>query len=106
MKIRIEDITEEGIALDVLEEVAALTAIAGKLDFTIPSPVKAHLEITKTGADVFVRGTVDATLGFVCGRCLKAFEQKVTGDINVLFAKGTEKAREKEARRGMDVNLL
>ncbi|MBI5969744.1 MAG: DUF177 domain-containing protein [Deltaproteobacteria bacterium] len=107
MKIRIEDITEEGLTLDVVEEGAALTAVAGSLDFTIPGQVKARLEITKTGADVFVRGSLDAALGFVCGRCLKAFEQKSGGAFNLFFTREAEKAREKELHAGdMDVNLL
>lgn len=107
MKIRIEDITEEGLSLDVVEEGSELAAAAGNLDFTIPSPVKAHLEVTKTGSDVFVRGDITATLGFVCGRCLKAFEQKTSTDFNLFFTREAEKAREKELHAGdIDVNLL
>jgi len=107
MKIRIEDITEEGLTLDVAEEGAAIAAIAGGLDFTIASPVKAHLEITKTGSDVFVRGDVETTLEFVCGRCLRAFEQKIDTGFNLFFTREAEKAREKELHAGdLDVNLL
>src|SRR3990172_4886271 len=107
MIIRIDDIPEEGLSLDIDEEGAELEKLAEGLDFSILSPVRAHLDVTATGSDVFVRGSLDSRLRLVCSRCLKEFEYALKTPFYLLFSKEREGGREKELTTSdMEVNYV
>ncbi|MBI5492287.1 MAG: DUF177 domain-containing protein [Deltaproteobacteria bacterium] len=108
MKIKIEDITDNGLSVDVSEEGNKIEAIAGgKLDFSIPSPVDAHLEFTKTDGNVYVAGDLKAKIRLNCSRCLKEFEEPLTTSFTDFFVRGSEKEKEKELRQeDLEVNYL
>lgn len=107
MKIKIDDIPEDGLSVDVAAEGAVLSSLAGGLDFSFLSPVTAHLDITGTDDRVFVQGRLNILLSFDCSRCLKPFEYGMDTGFSVYFVKGTEKDREKELKpEDLDVNYL
>lgn len=107
MKIDIEDISEAGLSVDVSASSAELSAIAGKLDFTLSAPVQAHLEMSRTGAEVLVSGEIQAALGFVCSRCLKEFEYQVDSAFSLSYTRARQTEKEKELTKAdFDVNVL
>jgi uncharacterized protein len=78
MKILIEDIPDEGLDID-LEEKMDIE------DLTLFSPVTGHIEISRTGNEIVVRGGLHAELGLRCSRCLKDFDRRVDIPISALY---------------------
>ncbi|MBI1912804.1 MAG: DUF177 domain-containing protein [Deltaproteobacteria bacterium] len=108
MKIDIYDIPEDGLTLDLTEEGKALEEVAGgKLDFRFASTVAAHLELSKTDGDIFVRGDVKTTLKLSCSRCLKDFDYGFSSTFTDFYSKKREAEKEKELKpEDMEVNYL
>jgi uncharacterized protein len=98
MKIKIDDIPEEGLSLDIEEDWKAIEKLAGKVDFSIPSPVKAHLDITRSGAMVGVSGEVKADVAASCSRCLKDFTFTVDACFERQLLREGAEEREKELK--------
>ena len=78
MKILIEDITDEGLSLD-LEEKFRLD------DVSLSSPVKAHLELQKIGQEIIISGLITTVAEFQCSRCLKDFRNNMDIPMNVVY---------------------
>ncbi|VAV84358.1 COG1399 protein, clustered with ribosomal protein L32p [hydrothermal vent metagenome] len=75
MKIKIDEIPEEGLSLDICEEGSSLMEIAGPLDFLVAGSVEAHLDIGRVGAELAViDGSLNARVATECSRCLKPIE--------------------------------
>jgi uncharacterized protein len=116
MLIRLDDIPDTGLSLDITEDGGKLRELAeegeeaGWLDFSIPTPVDAHLEITKTDDGVFVSGAMRALLGLRCSRCLKDFEHALKARFSLYYstlAAEFEKGGDKELKPAdMEVTLL
>lgn len=109
MKIKLDDIPEEGLSLDVIAEGKDLEAIAGGLDFSIPAPVSAHLDVMLTEGRVMVKGQMSARAVFSCARCLKIFERPLDSEISLFFVrgKGAVQSREHELTGDdLEVNYL
>src|SRR4051794_32395430 len=45
---------------------------------------------SKSGADIVVHGTLDATLRVPCARCLEPFDAEIHSDIAVLYVPGSK----------------
>ncbi len=99
MKIRIEEIPGEGLRLDLVEEGRALEALAGDIDFSIASPVEAHLEISRSGSVIDISGDVTAAVSMGCSRCLKEFSFRVSSSFRNRLVIGRVEEREKELTR-------
>lgn len=108
MKINIEDIPEAGLDLDIKEEGTALEeAAGGTLDFSFPSPVEAHLELSRTGANVQVGGEIKARIRLACGRCLNEFDHDISLDFSDYFTAGRAEEKDKELKpEEMDISYL
>lgn len=109
MKIRVEDIPEDGLSLDLTEQPETLKEPAGGLDFEILSPVQAHMDVSTTEGNVLVQGNLATRLGLECSRCLKDFEQELSTRFVLFFVVGTEEGKGKEVElktADMDVNYL
>ncbi len=78
MKIQIADIPEEGLAVDVEEEI-------GAEGISVVSPAKAWLSITKVASEVVVSGEMSVELDNVCSRCLKGFRQVLKLPVHVVY---------------------
>lgn len=107
MKIKLDDIPEEGLSLDVTAEGKDLEAISGGLDFSIPAPVSAHLDVMSAEGRVIVRGRMSASAAFSCARCLKTFRQPLDSEISVFFVRGRVQSKEQELTGDdLEVNYL
>lgn len=107
MKIKIRDITDAGLSLDVAEEGNVIGGLAGPLDFVFKTPVKAHFDLTRTGREIQVMGSMKAGLGVVCSRCLKPFDYEFESDFQIFYSLGSESEREKELTAAdVDVNYI
>lgn len=108
MKILVDDIPETGLALDLSEDGGNIEALAtGKLDFSLISPVSAHLNLTKADRNVYVAGDIKTRIRANCSRCLKEFEHDVRADFSVFYVSGKEEGREIELKAAdMDVQYF
>ncbi len=78
MKIRIEDIPQEGLELSYEQSPEAL-------DLSHLKRVAVRMSVQRNGANVFIRGEIDAAGLFECARCLKPFDAPLRSDIEVDF---------------------
>lgn len=78
MKIIISDIPDEGLDVDLEKKLEAE-------EFRLLSPVKAHLELTKSHSEIIVSGSLNAELEFECSRCLKKYEHVMDVPVNVVY---------------------
>lgn len=107
MKIKTEDIPDSGLSLDVSEDGEALARLAGELDFSIPSPVTGHIELTRSDGGVYVSGELRARIMLVCSRCLKEFDRTLDIPVSIFYTCYAEAEREKELTAAdMDVSYL
>jgi len=89
MKIRIEDIPEDGLELnfspdqDILSE--ALETIPKSEGITIDPHIKGHIRISVSGDDIFFVGTVHAVVQLQCSRCLADFAVDKDLDLHLVI---------------------
>jgi uncharacterized protein len=76
MKIRIPDIPDEGLALDIEESIDTNSLL---------SPVSARLRIEKAGEEIMVKGDLRAEIKLICSRCLKEYNGKLTVPVDVVY---------------------
>ncbi len=107
MKIKVDDIPEAGLRLEVKEEGKALDALAEGLDFSILSPLDAELDIIRTGDGANISGHMRTRLEFTCSRCLKRFVNPVDAEFNAYYVRGKAEADEQGLKAGdMELNFL
>lgn len=92
MKIQLEDIPDEGLSLDLEEKFEVENQ-------TLVSPVKAHLELSKTGPEVSISGRIETELKLQCSRCLKMFSRPMDVPIQVVYHPIEEITAERHALR-------
>jgi uncharacterized protein len=83
MKIQIPDIPEEGLEIDLSEDLA----VEG---ISLVSPVKGRLSVSKTETEVVVSGELTAEAEYECSRCLKGFRQKLELPVGVVYHPAAE----------------
>jgi uncharacterized protein len=76
MKIRIPDIPDEGLTLDIEESIDTNSVL---------SPVSARLRTEKAGAEIMVKGDLRAEIKLICSRCLKEYNGKLTVSVDVVY---------------------
>ncbi len=92
MKIRIEDIPEEGLELnfspeqDILSE--ALETIPKSEGISVDPHIKGHVRISVSGDDIFFVGSVSGLLHLQCSRCLADFTAAKDTDLNLVIRRG------------------
>ena len=59
---------------------------------------------SKSGADVVIHGTLDASLHVACARCLDPFDADIHADLSVIYVPGT-KAKEASADGEVEYTL-
>ena len=98
-KIRVEDITEEGLEVhfsDPKEEWNRYLQETPSIDFIIKGPVVVEARLRLTGKAVQVQAEVHTTLSLRCCRCLEDFPYSLTSPIVVTLFPGTHVAKEGE----------
>jgi uncharacterized protein len=88
MKIQIPDIPEEGLEVDLEEDL-------GSEGLSLVSPAKARLSVTKIATEVMVSGHLSVELEHVCSRCLKSFRQFRDLPVNVVYHPAAEAGAER-----------
>ncbi len=108
MKIQVDDIPETGLSLDLsATEQEMEKAAGGELDFTIAAPVKAHLDVTKSGPDVSVTGEIKTLIRLACSRCLKEIETPVDISFYDFFVRARPEQKEQELKpEDLEVEFL
>jgi uncharacterized protein len=100
MRIRFDDIPEEGLKLSFSGEVDtlshALESIPPAEGVDISPRVAGELQILVSGEDYFLLGTITAVMQLQCSRCLADFSVQKHIDLNMVVRRGTEKRSEKE----------
>jgi uncharacterized protein len=92
--IDIEDIGEEGLALDFVKD-PSFFAIEKK-DFKIVKDVVIHCSLSKCDNDIYVTGKVSAGLEFACSRCLEIFTEQIDAEFSTEYLLETERPTEEE----------
>lgn len=87
MKIIVSEIPDEGMDLDITEQI-------GSEAVKITSPVHAVLHIKKTGAEVMVNGMVSGDVELQCSRCLASFPLHVESAFDVVYDPAEAVARD------------
>jgi len=90
MRIRIEDIKDEGLNLEFAEEPAAfpeLPAIAAAGDFEFTAPLKTWLRAIQVRDMIEVEGGTETTLRLSCGRCLEEYEEVLCAPFALTYTK-------------------
>lgn len=78
MKIAIQDILDEGITVDIDEQVI----IEGH-DHAYD--VQAHLELYKAETEIVVDGTMNTEIELECSRCLKTFRKRLDAPVHMVY---------------------
>ena len=90
MRIRIDDIKDEGLSLEYAEESAAFPALAGISDAgdcEIIAPVKTSLRAFPVRDMIEVEGKVETTLRQSCGRCLEEYEENLSASFALTYTR-------------------
>jgi len=101
MRIRFDDIPEEGLKLnfsgdqDTLSH--ALESIPPTEGLDISPRVEGQLQILVSGKDYFLLGTIIGVMRVQCSRCLADFSVQKQIDVNMVIRRGAEKLSEKES---------
>ncbi|MEK7313596.1 MAG: YceD family protein, partial [Deltaproteobacteria bacterium] len=103
MKIKIDDIPDDGLSVNISEDGKTIEKAAGyppearvEADFSIKSPVKARLSFYRSGELIDIEGDMDATVVMTCSMCVKDFEQRVAEHFTNRVIRGSETSKEKE----------
>lgn len=78
MKIIVSEIPEEGIELDLKDDIQSDVV-------RIVSPVKSLLRLDKIEDEVIIKGTLSADVELECSRCLSHFPTRISSQVNVVY---------------------
>jgi uncharacterized protein len=101
MRIRFDDIPEEGLQLafsgdqDILSH--ALESIPPTEGLEISPRLEGQLQILVSGKDYFLLGTVRGVMHLQCSRCLADFSVQKQVDLHIVIRRSAEKQSEKES---------
>jgi len=98
MKIVIPDIPEEGLVVELEEKI-------GIEGFSVSSPVKAQLAVSKTAHEVMITGNLSVELEMECSRCLKGVRQAQDLPVSVVYHPAEEIGSEKHGLHDAEMDL-
>ncbi len=103
MKIRVDDIPEEGLHLsfsgdkDFLSDALSNISISG--DIKIDPHVKGRIDLFRSDEDVLLLGTVVGSMNLICSRCISEFSLVKEMNLDLKFRVG---GNESESRQTSD----
>ncbi len=87
MKIKISDIGNDGLSLNLSKEcswlVNAPDVVSGKGEMCVSSDYDISLAVSKVLNEIHVRGTVNFSIVSPCARCLSRVESNLNPEINL-----------------------
>ena len=89
MRVRIKDISDSGVVLDIPWEEKELSPLLPHQDpskIGLPHPVRVHMEIYRHGDHIRITGSLEGHLRLLCDRCLQPVERRLEERIDVLLA--------------------
>ncbi len=86
MKIIISEIPEEGLELELKDDIQSDVV-------RIVSPVKSTLRLDKVGEEVIVKGVLSADVELECSRCLKHYPLRLSSQISVVYEPARDAGR-------------
>ena len=89
MKIVISEIPEEGLELDLKDDIQSDIV-------RIVTPVTSLLRFDKVEEDVLARGVLNSDVELQCSRCLKDFAMHISSQVNIVFHPAREIARSEQ----------
>ena len=78
MKIIVSEIPEEGIELDLKDDIKSDVV-------SIVSPVKSVMRLVKIEDEVMVKGALTADVELQCSRCLNHFPTRISSQVDVVY---------------------
>jgi uncharacterized protein len=78
MKIIVSEIPEEGIELDLKDDIKSDVV-------SIVSPVKSVMRLIKIEDEVMVKGALTADVELQCSRCLNHFPTRISSQVDVVY---------------------
>jgi uncharacterized protein len=87
MKIQVPEIPDEGLDIVGEEDIESETnGVAAKAGFKV--------RVEKNGAEVWLKGSIEAVLNLECSRCLKPFESGLSIPVDIVFLPAEDAAGE------------
>ncbi|MDI6801549.1 MAG: DUF177 domain-containing protein [Thermodesulfovibrionales bacterium] len=87
MKVVISEIPEEGIELELKEDISSESV-------KLLTPVTALLRLDKRDSEVFIKGVINGEVEQQCSRCLKQISANIRTQINVIYHPAEDIAKE------------
>ena len=78
MKIIVSEIPEDGIELDLKDDIKSDVV-------SIVSPVKSVMRLVKIEDEVMVKGALTADVELQCSRCLNHFPTRISSQVDVVY---------------------
>jgi uncharacterized protein len=107
MYIRIEQIKEEGLALDFEEKPEVFPVLSeminqGECEFV--APIKTALRAIRIGDMIEVKGEINTFVRLPCGRCLKEYETPLTSRFDLTYVHRIPGAQEDEDQEEVEIS--
>ncbi|MFH0925093.1 MAG: DUF177 domain-containing protein [bacterium] len=83
MKIRLDEITQEGLDFNITDNPEAFNF--EEADCVFKFPITATGKATKSGNNIYVGGTLKTKVGLECSRCLTSFNFEIEDSFNILY---------------------
>jgi uncharacterized protein len=97
MKIRIDDIPETGLQVDLSREAdtlgQALESIPLSPDVVVDPHVQGQLQLANSGKEISLDGTIWASMQLRCARCLAHFEVEKEVQLSLVLRVGSPMAQ-------------
>jgi uncharacterized protein len=99
LKIRVTDITNDGMQLAITEPAAAfatLLQVQQNHDCVFVAPLSIELHVAREYDHIRVTGGVETQVGLTCSRCLLDFTTKLHSDFTMFYIKSNAASRDDE----------
>lgn len=107
MRIRIEDIKDEGLYLEFEEEVEAFPILeemtkAAECEFL--APIRTYLRAFRVRNMIEVEGKVETLVRLTCSRCLKEFESTLKNRFALTYTHELPEVGEESGKEGVELS--